>query len=130
MSRHIFLVLIAAIVKVSVSQERAEPPVLNLYSTFSAQFRAFTLSGMDLKPYNNLQGTILVDADRNKAMIHATMDMDPMEANFDILVDFADGYILTSIPMLNQCQHDELNKTYQLHDLFALIQAQSSYLGT
>ena len=115
MSRHLFLVLIAAIVKLTESQEAApaaEPPVLNLYSTFSAQFRAFTLIGMDLKPYNNLQGTILVDADRNKAMIHATMDMSPVEARIDILVDFADGFILTSIPMLNQCQHDELNKTY------------------
>ena len=63
-------------------------------------------------------------------MIHATMDMDPMEANFDILVDFADGYILTSIPMLNQCQHDELAKSYHLNDVFTLIQAQSRYMGT
>ena len=63
-------------------------------------------------------------------MIHATMDMHPMEANFDILVDFADGYILTFIPMLNQCQHDELAKSYQLQDVFSLIQAQSRYMGT
>jgi hypothetical protein len=45
MSRRILLVLIAALVKLSVTQETAELPVLNLYSTFSAQFRAFTLSG-------------------------------------------------------------------------------------
>ena len=51
-----------------------------------------------------MQGTLLVDADRSKAMIHATMDMNPIsDSNFDMLIDFGEGYTLTNIPMLDTC---------------------------
>jgi hypothetical protein len=75
-----------------------------------------------------MQGTLLVDADRSKAMIHATMDMNPIsDSNFDMLIDFGEGYTLTNIPMLDTCQSDPLAATYQLHDLFASLQSNSSY---
>jgi len=78
-----------------------------------------------------MQGTILVDSDRNKAMIHATLDMTPIEgANINMLIDFGEGYTITTIPMLNTCQFDELSKTYNLGDVFTSMQASSTYLGT
>ncbi len=77
-----------------------------------------------------MQGTILVDSDRNKAMIHATLDMSPIEsAEMNMLIDFGEAYTITTIPMLNTCQFDALSKTYNLTDVFASLQTSSSYLG-
>ncbi len=109
------LLLFSALSAHFISAQPTDPPVLNLYSTFSAQFRVYTLTNETLlKPYSDLQGTVLVDADRNKGMIHATMDMNPITeaAQVDILIDFLEGFSLTHVPMLNTCQTDEMKGTY------------------
>ncbi len=60
-----------------------------------------------------------MDATRNKAMIHAKMDVGGgLISEVDTLIDFTEGISITSIPILDICQHDEIGAQFNLEDLF------------
>ncbi len=96
------LILLCTMLSVGIAN--LDPPVLNLYNTFTAQFRLHSWNGQELKTLDKIEGTMLMDTERNKAMIHGTMDMAPIgETEFGMLIDFGEGFALTSIPTIHTC---------------------------
>ena len=92
---------------------------MNLYTTFVINtLVVYKWDGKELKPFNDVNAQVLVDSSRNKVMIHATMDVgNGLNAQVDTLIDFTDGVSFTSIPMLDICQHQEIESTMNLQNI-------------
>ena len=53
-----------------------------------------------------------------------------MNVKVDMLIDFTEGFSITSVPMLNICHHEDLKMTLNLKTLIDQIYYQNSqYLG-
>ena len=56
-----------------------------------------------------------MDATRNKAMIHAKMDVGSgLIGEVDTLIDFTEGITITSVPILDICQNEEIGEAINL----------------
>ena len=69
---------------------------------------------------------------RNKAMIHATMDVAPLGVTAaHIMLELGEGYALVQIPALSLCQYEEIGVSINLNETFSEIYSAqgSEYLG-
>ena len=90
---------------------------MNVYDTFWVKALAYKWDGTNLNPLQNFDGTILVDSQRNKVMIHANITVVPTGVIYaDILLDFTEGFAMISIPQLETCQYEELNFTMNISE--------------
>ena len=71
-----------------------------------------------------------MDATRNKAMIHAKMDVGSgLIGEVDTLIDFTEGITITSVPILDICQNEEIGEAINLESLMSMIASASKYQG-
>ncbi len=80
---------------------------MNVYETFWVEALAYRWDEAtnQLTPVQNIDAKILVDAQKNKIMIHANLAMPPLgDVQAEILIDLNGGFALTHVPSLEVCQ--------------------------
>jgi len=93
----------------SLSQQ-ADWPSVNVASTFNSTISLYTWDGSNLNHLQDAQAVLLVDAVRNKAMLHSKIQV-PLfgSINADMLVDFTNGSTMMYTPFLGLCERDSLD---------------------
>ena len=93
-------------------------PEIVSYTTFKADFSAFTWDGSKLKAYKDLTGSAMVDSERNKVKVNAKVQVPLIgHTSAEILVDFENQHVLEYVPLLKICQKQAIPEKLNLKDL-------------
>ena len=109
-------------------------PSVSIPKTFKATGTVNTWDGSRLTPFQGASGTLLLDATRNKALVHAKVAV-PLFGSIDasLLIDFTTGEALTHVPFLSLCQVDRAGQSLNLTDEFERLNdpaaSLTQYLG-
>lgn len=123
--KKITTILSAAFLAVSVvcGKHLVDPkkwPAIKTHTTFKAETTLHfikDLLGRDLGPYSSASAQILVDSDRNQAVINGKLTLPVGKFDARVLLDLNKGSALINLPDINLCQRLKFNSKLNLKEI-------------
>ena len=106
-------------------------PDIKYLTTFKAQGTLYTYKNSKLAPFQGASANLLVDGDRNKAMVRAKVQV-PLFGAIDAnaLVDFTAGTAIAQVPFLGICEKRAIGASFNIKTDLPLLFDPNSGLTT